>query len=49
MLTYTILHSRTRNNVKEMFYHGYDNYLRHAYPYDELKPQSCKGMDTWGR
>ena len=39
----------TRHNIKEMFYHGYNNYLQHAYPYDELKPQSCKGVDTWGR
>ncbi|EDV29034.1 uncharacterized protein TRIADDRAFT_52514 [Trichoplax adhaerens] len=37
-----------RRDVKEMFYHGYDNYLRHAYPYDELKPLSCQGMNTWG-
>lgn len=31
-----------------MFYHAYDNYIFHAYPYDELKPISCKGHDTWG-
>ncbi|XP_032230548.1 ER degradation-enhancing alpha-mannosidase-like protein 2 [Nematostella vectensis] len=37
-----------REKVKSMFYHGYDNYLRHAYPYDELKPLSCVGQDTWG-
>ena len=32
-----------------MFYHGYDSYLKYAYPYDELKPLSCSGQDTWGR
>jgi mannosidase alpha-like ER degradation enhancer 2 len=31
-----------------MFYHAYDNYIRNAYPYDELKPISCSGFDTWG-
>lgn len=24
-----------------MFYHGYDNYMRHAFPEDELRPVSC--------
>lgn len=37
-----------RLKTKSMFYHGYDSYLRHAYPYDELKPLSCSGQDTWG-
>lgn len=27
-----------------MFYHGYDNYLEHAFPEDELKPISCKPL-----
>ena len=27
-----------------MFYHGYDNYLKHAFPEDELKPISCKPL-----
>ena len=31
-----------------MFHHAYDGYLRHAYPYDELRPLSCDGVDTWG-
>ena len=31
-----------------MFHHAYDSYLRHAYPYDELRPLSCSGVDTWG-
>lgn len=24
-----------------MFYHGFDNYMRHAFPEDELRPLSC--------
>ena len=31
-----------------MFGHAYEGYLRHAYPYDELRPLSCDGVDTWG-
>lgn len=30
-------------NAKEMFYHAYNNYMKHAYPADELMPLSCKG------
>lgn len=30
-----------------MFYHGYNGYLTHASAYDELKPISCSGIDTW--
>ncbi|KAI8849007.1 glycoside hydrolase [Chytridium lagenaria] len=26
-----------------MFYHGYDNYLKHAFPKDELNPILCSG------
>ena len=29
---------RLREEVREMFYHGYDNYLRNAFPKDELLP-----------
>lgn len=38
-----------REKAKAMFYHGYDNYMQHAYPRDELQPLSCTGIDTWGR
>ncbi|XP_063223386.1 ER degradation-enhancing alpha-mannosidase-like protein 2 isoform X2 [Bacillus rossius redtenbacheri] len=31
-----------------MFQHAYDSYLKYAYPYDELRPLSCDGIDTWG-
>ena len=27
-----------------MFYHGFDNYMKHAFPEDELKPISCKPL-----
>lgn len=30
-----------------MFYHAYDGYLRYADGYDELKPLSCTGKNTW--
>ncbi|RWS13971.1 ER degradation-enhancing alpha-mannosidase-like protein 3 [Dinothrombium tinctorium] len=31
------------DEAKEMFYHGYDSYISHAYPADELMPLSCRG------
>ncbi|XP_025831739.1 ER degradation-enhancing alpha-mannosidase-like protein 2 isoform X3 [Agrilus planipennis] len=31
-----------------MFQHAYNSYLKYAYPYDELRPLSCDGIDTWG-
>ncbi|XP_015930043.1 ER degradation-enhancing alpha-mannosidase-like protein 2 [Parasteatoda tepidariorum] len=37
-----------REKVVQMFQHAYDHYLKSAYPYDELQPISCRGMDTWG-
>ena len=40
---------RTRERVKAMFYHAYDSYLENAFPYDELRPLTCDGHDTWGR
>ncbi|CAG9826207.1 unnamed protein product [Diabrotica balteata] len=39
---------KLREEVKEMFYHAYDSYLKFAYPYDELRPISCDGVDTYG-
>ena len=27
-----------------MFYHGFDNYMKHAFPEDELKPISCRPL-----
>ncbi|XP_038213452.1 ER degradation-enhancing alpha-mannosidase-like protein 2 [Zerene cesonia] len=39
---------KLREEVREMFQHAYDSYLNYAYPYDELRPLSCDGVDTWG-
>lgn len=32
-----------RNRAKKMFQFGYDNYMKHAYPEDELDPIHCTG------
>ena len=40
--------SHLRSRVRRMFDHAYEGYLRHAHPYDELRPLSCDGVDTWG-
>lgn len=29
--------------VREMFNFGYDNYMKYAFPKDELNPHSCHG------
>ncbi|KAF2358886.1 Glycoside hydrolase family 47 [Trinorchestia longiramus] len=34
--------------AKRMFYHAYDGYMKYAFPYDELRPITCDGHDTWG-
>ena len=39
---------RHREEVRGMFQHAYNSYLEHAFPYDELRPLSCDGVDTWG-
>ncbi|KAG4068777.1 hypothetical protein HA402_002468 [Bradysia odoriphaga] len=31
-----------------MFSHAYDGYLKYAIKFDELRPLSCDGVDTWG-
>lgn len=33
-----------RSETREIFYHGYDNYMKHAFPEDELRPISCKPL-----
>ncbi|KAI8368252.1 glycoside hydrolase [Radiomyces spectabilis] len=35
-----------RDQTKEMFFHGWDNYLLHAFPYDELNPIKCTGRGS---
>uniref|UniRef100_A0A5S6QM49 alpha-1,2-Mannosidase n=1 Tax=Trichuris muris TaxID=70415 RepID=A0A5S6QM49_TRIMR len=37
-----------KTKVKEIFNTAYESYINFAYPYDELKPISCQGMNTWG-
>ena len=32
-----------KNEARRMFYWGYDNYMQHAFPYDELNPINCSG------
>ncbi|XP_054268962.1 ER degradation-enhancing alpha-mannosidase-like protein 2 [Macrosteles quadrilineatus] len=39
---------KLREEVREMFNHAYSGYLKYAYPYDELRPLTCDGVDTWG-
>ncbi|CAG5986539.1 unnamed protein product, partial [Menidia menidia] len=31
-----------RQRIKSMFYHAYNSYLDHAFPYDELRPLTCQ-------
>lgn len=33
-----------RNEAESMFYHGYENYMKYAFPEDELRPISCKPL-----
>eukprot|EP01129_Flabellula_baltica_P007733 TRINITY_DN3025_c0_g1_i1.p1 TRINITY_DN3025_c0_g1~~TRINITY_DN3025_c0_g1_i1.p1 ORF type:complete len:649 (+),score=124.41 TRINITY_DN3025_c0_g1_i1:74-1948(+) len=37
-----------KEKVELMFDHAYDSYMEHAWPFDELKPLSCEGYNTWG-
>ncbi|KAF2138324.1 glycoside hydrolase family 47 protein [Aplosporella prunicola CBS 121167] len=30
-----------KRETTDIFYHGYENYMRHAFPEDELRPLSC--------
>lgn len=30
-----------RHETERMFYHGFENYLAHAFPEDELRPLTC--------
>lgn len=33
-----------RKDTEHMFYHGFENYLEHAFPEDELRPLSCRPL-----
>ncbi|XP_053950505.1 ER degradation-enhancing alpha-mannosidase-like protein 2 [Anastrepha ludens] len=37
-----------REKVRAMFQHAYEGYLQYASGYDELRPLTCDGVDTWG-
>ncbi|XP_014256253.1 ER degradation-enhancing alpha-mannosidase-like protein 2 [Cimex lectularius] len=39
---------KLREEVRDMFNHAYSGYLKYAFPYDELRPLTCDGVDTWG-
>ncbi|KAH7916186.1 glycoside hydrolase family 47 protein [Hygrophoropsis aurantiaca] len=32
-----------RDSTKRLFYHGFDHYMSHAFPLDELSPLTCTG------
>eukprot|EP01119_Soliformovum_irregulare_P021117 TRINITY_DN6977_c0_g1_i2.p1 TRINITY_DN6977_c0_g1~~TRINITY_DN6977_c0_g1_i2.p1 ORF type:complete len:367 (+),score=89.06 TRINITY_DN6977_c0_g1_i2:1-1101(+) len=42
------LHTKQREEVREMFHYAYDSYMQHAFPMDELLPLTCEGVETWG-
>lgn len=33
-----------RKETEHMFYHGFENYMKHAFPEDELRPLSCSPL-----
>ncbi|KAE8351548.1 putative ER glycosyl hydrolase [Aspergillus coremiiformis] len=33
-----------RKDTEHMFYHGFENYMKHAFPEDELRPLSCRPL-----
>uniref|UniRef100_A0A8C9ZTM0 alpha-1,2-Mannosidase n=1 Tax=Sander lucioperca TaxID=283035 RepID=A0A8C9ZTM0_SANLU len=37
------LKAKMKDMAKDMFYFGYDNYMKYAFPEDELNPIDCKG------
>lgn len=37
-----------REEVRDMFHHAYNGYLTYASGYDELRPLTCDGINTWG-
>lgn len=37
-----------REQVRQMFYHAYDNYMQYAFPHDELKPLTKTFTDSLG-
>ncbi|XP_026466391.1 ER degradation-enhancing alpha-mannosidase-like protein 2 [Ctenocephalides felis] len=39
---------KLREEVRQMFQHAYNGYLKYASDYDELRPLTCDGVNTWG-
>ncbi|KAF5321197.1 hypothetical protein D9619_000434 [Psilocybe cf. subviscida] len=38
-----------REQTRELWYHGFDDYMKYAFPLDELTPLSCSGQGPdWG-
>lgn len=37
------LKAKMKDMAKDMFYFGYDNYMKYAFPKDELNPIDCEG------
>ncbi|XP_061583299.1 ER degradation-enhancing alpha-mannosidase-like protein 1 [Cololabis saira] len=37
------LKAKMKDMAREMFYFGYDNYMKYAFPEDELNPIACEG------
>ncbi|RMZ92195.1 hypothetical protein DV736_g588, partial [Chaetothyriales sp. CBS 134916] len=33
-----------RKETEDLFYHGYEHYMKHAFPEDELRPLSCRPL-----
>lgn len=33
-----------RKETEELFYHGFENYMKYAFPEDELRPLTCKAI-----
>ena len=38
------LSNSLRQETADLFYHGYDNYMTHAFPEDELRPLTCRPL-----
>jgi len=38
----------SKEKVLGMFKHAYSAYTKHAFPFDELRPISCKGVNNYG-
>ena len=37
-----------RERTRDLFKHGYESYMHHAFPHDALNPLSCEGESNWG-